>query len=228
MDARTLADLEATVRVRLDDQGLSKPRFPSADIAKALSEAEREACVRAHLIIEEDDEELVRINTVAGTARYDLDPCFYQIDRIVHGDTGEVLDETHEDALDRLSRRWSQQSGRPDEYVVKAAPNEQLRILLVPKPNTPGVLLLRGYRYPRAEMESADDEPEIAPVHHEALVDFACYRLLMAKDADKYDPVKAREFLDVFTGHFGERPTAAQRRARRERRRPTTVSSGAL
>lgn len=224
MDARTLAQLEQITRERLDDLGTTRPRWSSESIRRALNEAEREACVRAKLLRDETTDALTQIAVVAGTALYPLARSILEVDGLYDEVTGEPLGETDEASLYRVARNWrAHESVNPRDFVVRVRPNEQLELLLYPKPSVATTLRLQAYRLPRYEMEADDDEPEIAPRHHDGLVEWAVHRCFSVRDPDTYDPVKAGDHLAVFTAQFGERPTADTQRRLRERRRNLVV-----
>lgn len=225
MEPRTRAELRQITRERLDDTGLNRPRYSDAMINRAIAEAEAEACVRAHLLCDESTDAVALLAVVAGKATYELHPSVYAVDQVRDLLTGERLRAVTEDNLDHRDRRWRLRSGLPCEYVIGALPNERLTLTLVPIPYEAGTLRLRVYRLPRYPMEHDSDEPEIAPRHHDRLVDWAVYRCASVRDPDLYDPVKAEAALATFVDSFGERDDANVQRKKREQRRNTVRPS---
>lgn len=221
MEPRTLADLRLMTRERLDDVGSNRPRFSDPMINRAINEAEREACVRAHLLCDESTDTVVLLSALADKATYELHPSVYAVDQVRDLLSGERLTQVREDNLDYRDRRWRLRAGLPREYVIGALPNERLTLTLVPRPVEAATLRLRVYRLPRYAMEHDSDEPEIAARHHDRLIDWVVYRCASVRDADLYDPVKAEAALTAFVDSFGERDDANVHRKHREQRRNT-------
>lgn len=90
----TLAELIAACRTRADDTR-DPPLWSDEEWVLYLSEAEREACVRARLIVDDDEFE---IETEPGVRRYALSPSVIDVVSIRVGDdeiSGWDLDATH-------------------------------------------------------------------------------------------------------------------------------------
>lgn len=222
MDPRTLAQLNALTRDRLNDTGTVRPRYSDDLINRSLNEAQREACERAKLLCDEVSS-ITQLAILAGQPHVDLARAIFEVDAVHNVDTGEPLRAANEEQLYRQDRRWRTRTGHACEYVLVTLPDERIRLRFVPTPIAALNLQLRVYRLPRFEME-ASDEPEIAARHHEHLVDWAIYRCCSDKDPDLYDPAKAADHLAAFTATFGEKPDANVRRMLREPRSHTVTS----
>lgn len=224
MDPRALADLRSITREQLDDLGIARPRYSDAMIDRGLNEGQREACERARLIRDEVTA-CTQLAILADQAYVDLHRSIFEVERVLHLDSGDELTEARESTLSANDRRWRERvAATPCEFIVQALPDERIRLRLVPIPTVACNLQLTVYRLPLFPMEGDGDEPEIAARHHEKLVSYAVYKALMTKDPDLYDPVKAAEHLGVFTAEFGEKVDAETRRRQRENRDPCVVS----
>lgn len=217
MDARTAADLEQITRGLLDDTGTTRPRWSSVEIRRALSEAEREACVRARLICDSTTASIVTRAVEAERSTLLLHPSVFEVDAVRRSSDGEDVTEVDEQTMRLSDSRWRETTGSQIEhFLVQVLPSERIQLRLYPIPTVAETLELRVYRTPRNEIEDDDDEPEIAPRHHDLLVDWALYRCFNKRDPDTYDPVKASDHLAAFTANFGERPDANVQRKQRE------------
>lgn len=228
MDARTLDQLVDITRERLDDTGTTRPRWPSTSIARALNEAQREAALRGRLLRDDVSNRLL-ITIEEGKMQYLLHPSIFELISVRNTTTNKLLRETSVFKLESRDDQWrNRTSASVCQYYVDVLPNERLRLNLVDIPaatEAPVLLRLEVYRLPWDEMElEAEDEPEIAPRHHEGLVEWACYRCFMKRDPDTYDPVKAADHLAIFTDQFGQRPDANVHRKQREKPSHTTVA----
>lgn len=220
MDARTALELEQRTRERLDDLGQTRPRWTSAEIRRALSEAEREACLRADLIHDRTTASIVRVPVSAGRSTALLHPSVYTVDVVERSSDGEEVAQVDEQTMRLMDAGWRSREGTQIEhFIVQVLPNERIQLRLYPIPLVDDILELQVFRLPRNELEADDDEPEIAPRHHEHLVDWAVYRCFSRRDPDTYDPARAQDALASFTANFGERDTAAQMRDQRDRTR---------
>lgn len=220
MEPMNRKQLRTIARERLRDTGTTRPRWSDETINRSLNEAQRQAAIRSRLLFD-NLSSLTLLSVLAGTAAYLLPRSFFEIESVTYEDTGEPLTLAYEEQMYRSDSRWRTRSAdRACEFVLQSMPDEQLRLILHPNPQSPTQLRVAGYREPRYDMLGDNDIPEIAPRHHEGLVAWACYRCLSIRDPDGYDPVKAAEFLGDFEREFGPMPTADTRRTRRELREP--------
>lgn len=210
MDPRTLEDLTAITRERLDDQAQSKPRWSDAAIARGLSEAQREAAVRGRLL-RDDNHPATRLVFANGQNTLALHRAFFEVEYALNADTGEEIEIVDLEALRRKEPGWRMRTGStPDYLLVEVMPDERLRVRLVPTPDVDVIInvQLAVYREPLDDLAVASDELEIAPRHHEGLVAWACYRCFSDRDPDRYDPQRADAYKAEFTAQYGERPAA--------------------
>lgn len=184
----TLSELRSLVRDRT--RGTVSPYLMSdAEIDANLNEAQREACVRA-LLLEDDVSITIDLNTT--DKRYALDPRVIDVIDIAIG----------VDKLRAFTDGWTLTDG----YL------ELERV-----PHAEDTLTLHCYLLPAQSMTDDDDAPEIRPIHHEALADWAIHLYYLIPDADMFDGKAADRYLSRFVQAFGERPSALTLRNRRSK-----------
>lgn len=215
-----LSDLIDAFRFRISDE--VAPYFVSDEMAaKFLSEAEREAAVRARLLHGESRSEVLALaESVA------LQPKVFEVISVRFGRSDARLRDvclTGLDTVDDHGLRLRKHPGVP-RYAVHS-PTTRV-IALFPAASQPGVAYVEWYRLPFYDMEEGDDEPEIAEQHHAGLVEWAAYRAYSSKDTELYDEARAQDALAKFTELYGERPTARVMRRHAERRRVVTRYGG--
>ena len=216
-------ELLERVRSRLDDS--AEPYLWADDeLLGYLSRAEAEAAVRASLLpfdTRDADPVVAPIAVVAGTREYPLDARVLRVDRAWLADTNRRLALFGEDELDRMGPGdWESLTGTP-VYGVRWAD----RIRLSPIPEAPGTLHASGVRLPAGEL-TLDGAPEIAPVFHLDLVDWALHLAYLKNDAETLNREKAADAAARFERVFGPRLTADQYRKRHERRARTVRYAG--
>lgn len=219
-----LAALIAMARERLDDE-IEPYLVGDASLAGWATEGEREACLRARLLFDDEPGEVTTLPLALGQGVYRLDP------RALFVVSAAILwsGETRLHALDLKGLDWIRdQSRRISSYGTPQvlADDGRARVHVWPRPVRPGRLQLVVYRAPMRALVDPTDEPEIAPEHHDGLIDWMLYRAFQIKDREIEDVSRAALALRDFTLRFGERPTADVLRRHRERRRTTTRYGG--
>lgn len=214
-----LQALRARCRDWLDDA--VEPYLVSDEtLAKHLSEAEREASVRARLI-----RESLTIQTLPNIGVYTLDSKVFWVDWVSFAASGHHHRELELTGIDRIQHAGLQfRAASRSKFAV----HDQTRrtITMYPLPASAGTLELTVYRLPTFGMEEDDDEPEIHEVHHDGLPAWAVYRVSSDKDTELYDEAKASNALAEFVSRFGDRRTANAMQRHTERRRITTPYGG--
>lgn len=205
-----------------------KPYFyKPEDVLFWLSEAEREAAVRARLIYDRSTSELARVTLEAGRVEYPLNPLWFDIDE-VYLDRSTLLPGHRPRRLCRYDSRQIQgrdlyrQGANLHGYIIDG---QKLTVFPVPDDGYtlyPSILLIGGYRLPLYDIESDDDEPEIPAVHHDGLVQWMLYRAFSRRDMETNNEAKAAQAFQLFEARFGERPSANALRMQAEGRRWTT------
>lgn len=243
MEARQIVDI---FRREADDR-IEPYIAPDEDCLVWLSEAEREAALRARLIYEHVNPELSTITLVPNQASYSIDPRWFAVEAVALDRTASMPGSRIKplspvNSLQATSRGvrsggstppipnqpwWFYETGngRVEAFAVDGQ-----TLTLFGTPDTtfdptqyPGVIRLAGYRLPLYDIEDISDEPEIPAMHHEGLAYWMLYRHFARKDEEIQDEARSERYLAKFEQRFGPRPTAVQLRNFAERRRWTTV-----
>lgn len=192
-----LSDLRKLVRTRIKDK--VKPYLCSDDEIDAnLNEAQREACVRAQLI---EDDEITQIEINTAEKRYDLDPRIIDVLSISIGTTS---------VRDFL-----------DEWTLTES-----KLILARYPGADDTLTLHCTLLPSADMANNDDEPEIRPVFHTQMADWAISLCYASPDADMFNQSESDRYAMKFAQTFGERPNALALRNHRDKSSRTIANNG--
>lgn len=202
---------------------LDPPMCSDADIIDWLNEAEREAAIRARLLLEDANPGLCSIKVDAGTSSYRLHPKVYEI---VH--QAFIPDATHtpcgldivtREKLDRVRPQWRELPADDPRWLIQT----DTAVRLVPVPFQDGVLRIEAYRLPMKDMCSPIDEPEIHEAHHIKLVQWALFKAFSTPDSDLFDAARSQAAYLAFEGYFGVRPDVDLRRSTRGDEVQTTV-----
>lgn len=233
-----LRELICEFRTATGDHGVP-PLWEDKTVARWLSEAEREAAIRAKLLRDNTTALFSAVTLIPGQSVYTLHPKVFEIDprgasmsrpndNPAYADrrfdmTLATLDdqafiETHTDRTGWASRYYLYDEPAGDgvrgiRLVIDRAPRE-----------AGGTLHLSVYRLPQYDLESPSDEPEIAELHHLGLVNWALFRAYSVRDIEGSASTRAADHLSLFASQFGQRPDAnvmrKQRRHRAVRCRP--------
>lgn len=219
-----LAALIAVARERLDDE-IEPYLVSDTSLAAWATEAEREACLRARLLFDDEPGEPTVIRIGPGQGVYRLDPRVLFVDTadLIWGDGSRPF-RLPLKGLDWIRERSRSASSNGTPEVV--ADDGRGRLHLWPRPLRAGRLHLAVYRAPLTPLVEPDDEPEIGREHHEGLLDWMLYRAFQIKDRELEDVARAALALAEFARRFGDRPTADVLRRHRERRRTITRYGG--
>jgi hypothetical protein len=202
MNLRLLID---EFRVRAQDT--ARPYlWPDDELAASATEGESEAAVRALLIRDADE-----IDVDAGDASaIRLPDGLFDIQHASLRDSGgavfDLLGATRRE-LDLFVPGWRTKTIRPSYYI-----HDDKTLTLSSVPDVDYTLCIEFFRLPKSALRADEDEPEIAEVHHQKLIDWMLYRAYSKPDADAFDPNKAKDSLAAFTAYFGRRGNAGQRR----------------
>jgi len=212
-----LSELVAQLRIFLDDS--EKPgtgTTPDSDslwsndeLVLYINKAIDEACLRARLIRDSSTPALVEIDLVADEAFYDIDNRVLDIYRAKIESAKYSMEQSTSRDLDRRYPMWEglPSIDEPDTFITDL---ESHQIRLVPAPKIAGLLKLTVWRTQLKPLTWAANtkSPEIAPVHHFGLLNWARSIAYQKTDSETYDPRKSLDYAEMFTQEFGERPTA--------------------
>lgn len=218
-----LTALISRFRTLSGDHGV--PAFwPDEQVTGFLNEAEREACERARLLYDKTTLEATRIPLVTGQREYLLHPSVFDVEAIglmrPGGDRSWPLCRSTD-----ADMRWSIQH-RPNlsgwgKYFFVYGDGAGRRLVIDRLPGEPGgELQLEVYRYPLQELVDPDDEPEIPPRHHSALVHWALHLAYQTRDMEGASINRAAFHEAEFIKHFGMRDDANVARKKVRHRAP--------
>lgn len=246
MEARQIID---DFRREADDR-VEPYHASNEDCLAWLSEAEREAALRARLIYEHVNADLCAIQVVPNQASYSIDPRWFAVEAVALDRTAsmpgsEIKPLAPINTLQAATRGVRVGGSMPPipnqpwwfygkgNSRVEAFSIDGQTLTLFCTPDTtfdvsqrPAAIHLAGYRLPLYDLEDLADEPEIPAMHHDGLVHWLLYRNFSRKDLELQDDQRAMRALAMFEQRFGPRPSAVQLRKFAERRRWTTVPNG--
>ena len=203
-------DLIPEFRTQADDK--KKPYlWGDTSVANWFNEAEREACIRAKLILDSDT-----FSVNAGELSLDLPALLHHIqyvELIAADGKRDELSATSRRVLDFEASNWRNTTERPDRYI-----HDQSSLTFSALPDADYEVYIEFFRLPAQDM-GLDDEPEIPLVHQDGLVDWVLFRAFSVPDADGFDPKRSAMAEEEFTKRFGPRPGADMRR-RQQANRP--------
>lgn len=222
-----VAALIARFRVLAGDKR-TPPLWADETVVDWLNEAEREACIRAHLLEDDTTAAIVNITVVPGQFAYRLHPLVQDVKRlrIYYPAIDDAPACFHKidlgDEETDIRAKWDEcpnADGRPCFYAVFGDGDENTgRTLILDKvPSAPATTLQMVVdRFPLQPMDAASgsDTPEIHPNHHPHLLHWALHVAYQVRDIEG----SAKDRVDVheqrFINVFGERPDANVRRKR--------------
>lgn len=203
--------------------------WPDAEVTGFLNEAEREAAERARLLYDKTTPTATRIALGVGVREYRLHPAVFDVEAIgllrPGGDRSWPLCRASDDDM-----RWTIQN-RPNlsgwsKYFtvygdVAGDGSAGKHLILDRAPSEAGgELLLEVYRYPLQEMVDPDDEPEIGPRHHDALVHWALHVAYQTRDMEGGAAQRSAVHEAEFIKRFGMRDDANVARKKVRHRAP--------
>ncbi len=207
----TTTELIQAVRDRLDDAISADYLFSDARLLRALDNAQREACERAHLIYDATTASVCEVSVVAGTHTYALDPSITKVMRAkLSAETLPLKQITQRD-LDLSVSDWESLDGTPRWFYQYG---NNIRLAYNPEAND--TLYLEVYRRPLVVIDELTDALEIPSEYHQGLVHGVCAEVYGDQDADTYDPQREARESAIFDGWFGPKPSANQMRMRKE------------
>lgn len=195
----TLAELIALYRA--DSLDLPEQSLCSDDLlALYANEAQDEACRRA-LLLRDSSSGLCEISFDAGDESVTLDRRIIRVLRAFVD--GREVATVNVDDMDCFRPGWqfeSARNGKPQRLVTGMTTG---KLFLWPIPAEAGEIKLTVQRLPLHRMKCREDEPEIRPELHAALVPWMLYRAYSRMDTDLYNDAKAAVQLAKFEAEFG-------------------------
>ena len=175
------------------------------EIDEYANDAVEEACRRSNLIVDSSSNVAV-IDASANDEYLTLDPSIIYVRRVTRASTGTALAPRVSRSMDESVPGWENTTAGTTIVFVPDWETGKLR--LWPPTSVDETFRMTVIRTPLTEMVEDEDEPEIAPRFHRALLDWMLHLGYLKQDADTFDPKKAAQHEERFTGEFGQ-PSAA-------------------
>lgn len=198
-----LSELINEYRIRAKDD--IRPYFcKESELIGWFNEAEREAAIRAGLLIGSD-----KFNISAGETEISVPQHIVEIRHIELRFSGIVrqVSLTSRRVLDIDMPDWRTRNGIPTRAI-----HEDGLITLSSLPTGDMEVFIEYTRLPYSEMSSIEESPEIFSQHHIHLVDWVVYRAYSKQDADLFDPNKSIDAKSKFDKYFGKELTSSLRK----------------
>lgn len=173
--------------------------WPDASLIRMVGEAQRQATSRGDFLFDNTTPAITRISIVVGQFSYVLSPKITRIKSVLYNDK-PICRRTWEE-IDRDYPNWrtGDSTLSPDNPVAVVSGRT---ITLLPLPASAGLIKLDVFRRPNP-VTALDDELEIIEEYQRDLIWWVLYECYQKRDADTYDPKKAKEYLMEFDKVFG-------------------------
>jgi hypothetical protein len=195
----TFAEIEASVRLTLDDNSSADQLWSQSEILEYAQDAENEACERAGLIIDSTSA-LTDVAVTSTTGTYGIASTIITIDSIKLSLGTMPLIETTERVLDLTIPSWRSESGTTRAYI-KTPTNS---IMLYPMPTVADTANMTVTRFPTTPMTLLGS-PEIDDRYHAGLLFWILHRCYMKNDSETLNVDKAKDYGQQFVTWFGKK-----------------------
>jgi len=219
----TGAEIILTAREDFLDDAVATYLWSDNLLQKYLNLAEREACRRASLLLDDstaNDSEstplpLCSLTVVAGTDTYVISKKILRILNCVPASTSQSIEKKTEDFLDEFYPTWRGAEGDPVYYL-----EDKNKIRLVPTPVNNDTMQLTVVRLPLADITIAGvQSPEIPEEFHMDLIEWICHLAYLKQDSETEDLQRSDKYEDKFTEKFGPKLSAITESNRRRKPR---------
>lgn len=197
-------DLITTARLDYLDDAVPEYLWPDDRLLRYVNEAQRQACTRGDYLFDDSTPAITRITVANGATNYRLHSFITRI-KAVFLDDKPICRKTREE-MDFHYPDW--RTGGYGRDPVAIVSGRTIRI--TPQPANGAVIRLEVFRLPKLITE-LDQELEIIPEYQHDLINWILYEAYNKRDADTFDPVKARDYLAMFEVIFGEQIDATVR-----------------
>jgi len=169
------------------------------------NEAEREACRRAHLIVDSETAGICTFNLLAGDSTIIRHPKVLRVRRIKMGSQSRPLGRIDVRDLDRQAPGWESETGTVTHYVGNFSTGN---IRIYKKTSVIDTATLTVVRLPLEDMSALADEPEIPEAYHRKLADHMLELAYQKQDDETRDPKKEADAAARFVVSFGSARSA--------------------
>ena len=193
------SEIENSVRITADDNSAGDKLWSQPEILEYTNDAEKEACERADLLIDETSSFTdISINTSTGT--FSISNTITEVLSAKLALGTKPLMETSRKVLDLSFPNWPANTSTPRSYF-RSATN---KITVYPKPIVADTLNMAVSRIPTTPI-TVNSSPEIDARWHPGLLEWILYRMYMKNDSETLNVDKALDHKANFTKIFGER-----------------------
>lgn len=194
---------DLTRREIADEAGSDAVRFVrSWQMLAYANEAEREACIRARLLVDSTTDAVCAIQTVAGQSVYSYDPRVLLILRGRLSGSTKTIQRASHTVMDDRCPGWQDQSGEVEAFVT-GMDKGMIRLFRIPVTDAP--LNLTVVRLPLEPMLNRQSVPEVPASYHPALIYWIKHKIYNNQDSELFDKNRADIHLQMFDQKFGQR-----------------------
>lgn len=169
-------------------------------LIRYANDAEREACRRSDLIIDDTTDSVCNIDITSGTSEYSLHPKILYIVHAKNKEDDYPITQTTVQSLDNLNPYWRvEESETPHKFFI----NDFNRLVLYPTPKKDFTLNLTVSRLPLQD-KGLTDEFEIPEQFQEGLLFWAAFLALSKLDINTNKKASAVYYENEFTRVFGK------------------------
>lgn len=190
-------DLLTVIREDYLDDTVKPYRWDQAKLYRWLDMAQKEACRRQPLLVDETTAAVCDLPVTPLTASYSLHNSVHMVLEVRLG--GAVLPKSTPELLDKQLPYWN--TAEPD--IPVAWIQNDTTLTLVPAPATSDTLKLRVWRLPLITVSDIDGVLEIDPAYHENLAHYVAARAYRMPDEDLRDLRLAEQHERDFDAVFG-------------------------
>jgi hypothetical protein len=186
----TLEELVVAVREDLLDDAVLPYLWSNSQLVRYANDAVKEACKRSILL-----QKNYTVPVLPGKGNYTIHPSIHTLLLAKLNTQTMPLTQTTDAALSAIHPNWRDQTGTPTQFV-----RIRHTLRLYPLPIEADVMALESSNIP-------DDDFDFEEDFNQSLADdlmyWIAYKAFMIPDMDKYNPVRAKEYLALFESAFG-------------------------
>lgn len=197
-------DIITLFRREVDDEA-TPYLWSDAEAMEYLNDAHNEACRRLRALVDSSTTAICQL-TVPTTGIAVLDERVLFVRSVRFSGRTPLRRMNMQDMAEYLPT-WEDASATtyPEAFVPDW---ETGKLRFHPPPSAQLTALLTVVRDPLAEMNSLDDEPEIAARYHRSLRHWMAHRAYLKPDAETFRPQAAADALALFEREFGPKSSA--------------------
>lgn len=185
-----------------------EPYFWSDDtLIRYANDAEKEACIRAHLLIDSSTDSVCVLNVTAGTSSYQLNSKVISILSAYNETLNYPIYQLPKVSVDSMLPNWRSLESEAPKYFIIDEVHSTTTLTIIPKPTIDFSVRFTVNRLPLVN-KSITDSFEIPEIYHNDLLYWAAFLALSKQDVDTNKRDEARRYEDKFEQMFGKRKSA--------------------